>query len=723
MPYATKQPPVPPKGKWSRLGWFALGASLMPAILLARKPGINLDDIPPFESARWGGLRHSGNYPAMTVSWSVSNIKDVNAVFPHPVIPARAVAATGNGLILTEDSGQNWQILPHASTDILGNVTDIAFSHAQQDTFYIATKSKGLWITTDNGKTLRQIGSRENGLASDSINSIEYYAHDPNGQTLLVSHGDAAPGVSRSVDGGKNWTVLFPDYNVQRIYTSSWQGIFIVAAPKSDPDSTRLYLTPSLSEAWQEMLRDFLCTGLTRPLLNDSWLLVATADRGILRIARNGGVVRNVAPAGISQWSSIGVTWGANADSQLIYAFEPTKLGMVLLDMPSSDTTDEATDAPPPTKYTTASEGLLTSSIVREGAHIRANASGTTFYACINSLLYCGQRQQGPLNITDLTISPPIRHYDPESEGDAINTISSQIHSFLDSSDINRAAPALLQVLKQQDSALRDRCMTLTAKVASTDVKPRQLTVDLSRFNLSPRTVLQPAGDGLYTSTFFLDLVHSQRRNEDWRRHWPGIVGLSVTAAGDSDALSGAVAPVSIVVTTPGFPFFDGHYYPEQGKISTMMGAGAFLRNGHYTKGFAIEQPGPWRLVLNHGWGGETFDLSSFYAFSFWIRCREESTDELFVQLRDQKLYGYPATTPPVPLLKNHLVPGDKFNGKFQRIIIPISLLLDKAEGFEPTIWKSLILSGQTNKRVEFYIDNPRLYPSADSLLTEEGAR
>ena len=707
------------------LAALAVGLGLMSASQAAKPASTEPGDVPPFKTQPAGSVVHAGQYPPITVAWkNIATVKDVVGVFPHPLLPDRVVIATVAGLLISEDAGQSFTALPDAVTARIGPVNDVAFRYDEPDIIYVASKTKGLWSTTDNGRTFRQIGSKALGLASDCVVSIEIYRNDTTSRTLLLTHGEAAPGISRSSDAGHQWSVLFPGHHVQRIYTRSSQGIFIVAAPQAQPEAMGLYIMPSLGEAWQGMSTDILCTDICAPLLADSRVLVATADRGILRIANAGGSVQALKPGGVSEWASLGMTWGPTADTQLLYGFEPTKRGLALISMPApGEPVAQDGHYEPAVQY--ASDGLLTTSVVREGAHIRANANGTCFYACINSLLYQGDRDEGTTSVRTVSVTPAVRRYRAAAEKTAQSDIGSQIHSFLSASDVSAAAGVLLQAMKQQDAVLAERHVTITAGIDTSRGTPKQVTVDLSRFNLSARTPMRPVGEGAYAATFDLDLMQAPRRWGDPRRQWPGILGLTVTAVSESGTLSGAVGALAITEPTAGRQFFNGAHFPEfnavQNKAAILWNHSQAAPGGSRAFGFRVEQPGPWRVQLSNS--GEPIDISGFYALCFWIRVRDPATQEISLQIRDQPEYDHPATTPALPLCKSGFVPGGKFTGEFQRVVVPVSKLLENAEGFQPSVFRTMILSGEIDKPTDYYLDEVAFYPSPESLSAEEGSR
>jgi len=135
-------------------------------------------------------------------------------------------------------------------------------------------------------------------------------------------------------------------------------------------------------------------------------------------------------------------------------------------------------------------------------------------------------------------------------------------------------------------------------------------------------------------------------------------------------------------------------------------------------KGFASDPASPWRVALQH-WSRE-YDVSSYYALAMFIRTREPSTQDLYVQLRDQPAYDYPHTTPPLGLLKSGLVPEGRFTGELQRVVIPLSQLLGSESEFQPSTYNCVLLSGDGGKRVEYFLDQVQFYPTPESLGLED---
>jgi hypothetical protein len=655
---------------------------------------------------------HVGQYPELHLVWqAVQDLSDVNAIYPHPLLPDRVLAATNRGLQISEDAGRTWKALPEASAEKIGRITGIAFAPGHTDLFYLASKTKGVWATSDNGATFGQIGSKANGMAGDSSQTIEIHASDPSGRTLLVCHGDTAGGLSRSVDGGQTWGVLHKDFMFYRTFTAAVgsEGIYFVAAKATEPDAQILYATPSIGEPWQELCRDAICTDFATPLVGEKAVLVSTADRGILRISRNGGIVNNIAPPDATNWVSVGVAFGPTADSQVVYALEPTRMGLACwIGLPTTATTTAADlrEADPTSgRYVTQSRGLQLNGIVREGAHARANSSGTVYYACINGMVYRAQQAgQGP-RLLEVKVQPPNRTFNPAAECDSLAKVQDGLKAFLRDPETTRAAGDLVKALQQDDGV--QRRIIVTARLDPNNDKSRAVTVDLSRLGGPARYQLFPEkqGGSSFSNSFAVNLLKLQKWNE-WRRSWPGQLGLTVTAVTQSGNLAGAVAPLAIDNASDGLPFWSEVELPnvmtETGKVKA-GGRASFARNGHRMVSFTVEVPGPWRVRMQTY--RRKLDISGFTALAIDIQTREESSDDVFVQLRDQPVYAVPSSSSAVGILNAGLIPEGKFTPAVHRVIVPLKPMISGVEGFAVTSVGSVVLSGTATRPTQYIID------------------
>ena len=490
--------------------------------------------------------RDTAEYAPFTLTWSDrADVKQARGVFPHPILPQRAALATDSGLFLTEDSGRTWSMLPAAATKAVGPIRDVAFHPLAVDTFYMASQTKGIWATTDNGKTFRPLGTKARGMASDTVVSLIVYPGDLARQTLLAVHGDAASGLSRSRDGGQSWDVLGRDYCFRRVLCGDeppFSFYFLIGSTPKEPDIQNVYACSTVDDEFIiELVRDVVPTDMACAPKGGP-IYLATSDSGLYRIDNTQFLpaVKPLGFKGVDGWASVGVTWGPNPDVVNLLLYDPSNLGLVV----SSD--DLAS-------VHTASDGLLVSALVKEGAVIRPNANGTVFYAVANASLSIGRV---PEEVPVVDLKPALFALAPRAEsepawkelGDAFDKFSRAEGSTV------AAAKALCQSVGDLQGVYHRCQLTVTARLPLKPSPPVSVTVDLSRFGGTPDTPLfddgqhndGAAGDGIYGGTFaFLPEMHPPAADE-WRSSWPGRVALGVSATFADGRHEGAVGVVAV---------------------------------------------------------------------------------------------------------------------------------------------------------------------------------
>jgi hypothetical protein len=730
---------VAPGRLGANIGLIALLLTLSASAVMAARPQPVADDTPPpFEivGGKWSRLvRHAGQYEPLRVVWQIEpQSPDAADVFADPFVPAHVLVATGRGLIETRDHGRSWHAVAEASTDKIGPVSSVAFAPNNADRYCVGSKTRGLWQTTDGGKTFRQLASKATGLASDSILTACFHPADKLHHTILAIHGEDAPGLSKSIDNGRTWKVLFPEHHVFRMaFHRDLAEVVLVAATVKQPEVRNIYIMPSLEEPWQMLIGDAACTGSAEPVLPRDAFYLSTSDKGLFKLARNGGITKNVGPTGGEEWASLGATWGATADAELFYAYEPKKLGMVLFTTEQLDPApvEEGQPAPlPPAQpYTTQSQGLFTGPLVMEDSRIQANANGTVFYAVVNKTLYVGQRPAGSLVVRDVSVDPPLREIRPEVIDGAFRTLDQALDAFAADTDVLHAARQFQPTLKQQIEVLSAQRITVTARIECPEGhRLRSVTVDLSRLELSPRSPLLAdgrhndgaAGDGLYANTFSFDSKNLKNFSGDFRGDWSGAKGLTVSAVGDDGSLAGAVGVFHVTRPVNSVLFWDD-WSPPTPEAGSVKG-NTFRRSGgdwnRLDREIEVTEPGPWSVVLHTA--RECVDLSPHYAVSFLIRASRDIADDVAIQFRDMPTYAIPTTTAPVYLMKDGLLRSDKITTKFRRVVIPVSRLVKDSPEFQPGVTHGMVVSSKSAAAVQIYLRDLRCYPSQDEIPAEE---
>ena len=132
----------------------------------------------------------------------------------------RSNVSIGNGVYKSTDGGETWQ---HSGLDNTGRISRIIIHPTNPDVVYVAAvghayapqKERGLWKTTDGGKSWKQV------LFIDENTGISDMVMDPSNPRVLFAgawqlslrtwnrtSGGPGSGLFKSVDGGETWTRL-----------------------------------------------------------------------------------------------------------------------------------------------------------------------------------------------------------------------------------------------------------------------------------------------------------------------------------------------------------------------------------------------------------------------------------------------------------------------------------------------------------------------------------
>ena len=642
--------------------------------------------------------RHAGEYPRFAVAWRpVAFGKRIFLVAAHPLLDRRVVIAAADGLYVSEDAGKAWAPLPSASREKIGEVTAVEFSPNRPGTYYIATLERGVWATDDNGKTFRQIGSKATGLAADEAVDVCVFRGDRRLKTLLVGHGAEAPGLSCSMDGGRTWDVLHRDYHVHRIGPGlpygHYTNLFVVASPRDRPEIRNVYHCEALGDHWQAVAGDLIVTDLGVPRLNQGWgtwrgrpVYFATADVGVFGISKT--EVMRLGPEENSRCASIAATWARTADTEMIILYETARLGMVV----STDSLKTWTNSVGP---------LPVGPFVRQGAHIRPNASATVFYAVANGRLFRGEAYTGPHTISALAVEPPVVRLEVGRLAEASAAFETELEQFRRRRRLSGGASLLLEQLRAFREVSSASLVIVSARVSG-NAPPAAVTVDASRLGGSTRTPMLDdglhddgeAGDGLFAASVAIASRAVHSRGSDWRQS-RGPVGLTVTAVGEDGRLSGAVAALGLYDVPSSFGLFG----PEEEREVEVAGR-------------------PWQVAF----GGDARDLAGQVAMAFDLRADPPTAGKaLRVRLRDAPPFSMPAETRPVALLQEGYVPGGEVPSEYVRVVVPVRRLLREADDFMPTRFSRVIFSGEGGFEGSYWIRNLRFEVAPDILDDEHG--
>lgn len=153
-----------------------------------------------------------------------------------------------------------------------GRIADIAVSHADQSTWYIAVGSGGVWKTTNSGVSWKPVFDSQQ---SYSIGSVTIDPNNPDviwvgtGENVSGRHVAWGDGVYKSVDGGQTWKNMGlekSEHIGKIIIDPRNSNIVFVAAegPLWAPGGQRgLYKSENGGESWQPVLQIDENTGVT----------------------------------------------------------------------------------------------------------------------------------------------------------------------------------------------------------------------------------------------------------------------------------------------------------------------------------------------------------------------------------------------------------------------------------------------------------------------------
>lgn len=652
-------------------------------------------------------------YPPLQLTWSQStDFKQVVGVFPHPLMTLRVVVATRTGLSLSDDAGRTWKALPEASVEKVGVINKVEFHIANVDTFYLASQTKGLWVTTDAGKSFRQIGTKAAGMAVDKVEDVIINPIDAFHRTLLVVHGGAGEGISRSRDAGKTWDIVSPGYFFRRILIRERESkeVYVIGSLKESPDIQNFYICNVLGEMPLEIMHDAIFTDMAFSLSRKNNVYVSTSDGGLHSI-ESSQFTPEVKQLGSKDdnWGSVAPIWGPNADVLNLCLYNPTKLGLVLAN-----------------ENFTASHpygGLPVGSIVKEGACVRPNANGTIFYAAINASLLIGRPSEAVpvVNITPAACRP-VKDVNP-----GIEDFRAGIQEFTRATS-SSAIVARKVAPKFSDAAAlyRQNQMTITALLPVKPAPPVSVTVDLSRFGGSSSTPLYDdglhndgaAGDGLYGVSFFFQPTKYQYNGEDWRPYWPGRMVAGVTATYADGSRQGAVGVTGIYPEIRSLVYW-GIYHDQLGyKLDGDVTADLVKNPPELHKGPTTALRlhighGAWSMIMDaNPYEG---DMTGYQSFSFGVRTEgDTSPKEIYLQLQDTPDLSEAITTDRVGVLHDVLHESG-FKSDYRTVAVPVTQLLGKQIAqFQTTKLTKIIFSGDAGEPATLVIDWPCFLPPTD---------
>jgi hypothetical protein len=637
-----------------------------------------------------------------------ARIKGARLIVPHSFLPSRALLATTSGLFLTDDAGQEWKPLAAGAPDKVGVTVCAAFAPNEPDRFYIATAGKGIWATTDGGKTFAQVGSAAKGMASDQVQALYVYPFDPLFRTLLALHGEAAPGLSRTIDDGKTWQVLSPAYHAKAILfnrpeDSRDRVVYLSAARKDRPEVYSLWASPTLGDVWTEVAADVLAVDGVVSGLPKGGAFWATQFGGLLSIVRQGANVERLGPTDVDRWASIGVTGGAGPKSEVLFAYEPTKLGLVI----SED------------GFRTGSsqnQGLFVGPFVREGAHIRVNANGTVFYAVINQALYTGRLAGSKCQIHEVLAQPPMLNVSSTSYVNVMKEVYETIREFPKTHQAGVDAVKLTAFIRERKKDFPLCPVQVTARVRVENGKPEHVTGDFSLLGCPASQELfddgqhgdGAPGDGLYGATAILNLRNYTQGHHGGPLPSNGPVGLPVTAQWGQDQSDIRTGIIGIFRRPQGFTYWDewgSELLDPEGTVKGEIVKDQKPKQGQHCIKLTVGTE-KWLAPWTHHYS--RYDLSGYYALVFWVRTDDGAQSDLWVSLRTNPDEVLPTCSPSVAILKEKCIDGGALSAEWRRVVIPLQRFYREKSTFEPSAFGGVVFGGPAGPARTYFIDDIR---------------
>ena len=234
------------------------------------------------------------------------------------------MGATGGGVWKTTDAGHNWTNISDGYIDT-ASIGAIAVADSDPNVIYVGTGSaairsnvirgRGVWKSTDGGKTWRGVGLRETG----QIGAIRIHPRQPLIAYVAALGQPFGPneerGLFRTIDGGETWQkVLFIDRetgivslamnpeNPDELYAGAWQAVrrpwtILSGGPAA---KTGIYKTTDGGATWTHLTKG-LPTGLIGKVDVD---LCHTAPHQLYAILEADG-----GAGGVYRSTDSGATW------------------------------------------------------------------------------------------------------------------------------------------------------------------------------------------------------------------------------------------------------------------------------------------------------------------------------------------------------------------------------------------------------------------------------
>jgi hypothetical protein len=576
---------------------------LLIALATAGEFAVALDELPSEESR---------------IVWTVDKrVQKAERVVTSPHHITRAWVFTPAGIQETFDAGATWTLIPNTSREELGRVTDVQFMPWDDQMMVVASRDKGVFRTDDGGKTWRNCGSRGNGLTDVNVERLAINPNDQNGNCLYAAHGNAAAGISKTIDGGKTWTTIAEKFFVHELLIDGREIIAAVHA-KDDEDVWSIRNSGDNGANWREVLRDVRVTvgAINRKKAANFWFGIQKGRllfRPPVTHGNSLGEWKQLGPDQPGDWASIFILPGEKFEDELTFAYDPHRHGLLC----SRD--GFATWWP-------ENNGLFVDRLVKEGASVCASTNGRIFYASINGQLYVGRiiaedpkRQLGP-RVDSIWTTPGVLQWSPGSK----ITITARV--------------------SPRDAEAKSKIKAIQARLGAIKGPSNLVLLDDGKSDDGV------AGDGVYAATFtpkepFFGYVNPNRRYGFPGQNWMQIFATDVAGRYvlENFPLTAYQKPASFVFwngedTKNGMRMADGRrgngisFDERNGNIVVKTG------NAHSGENAlnVLSKRAPWIV----GWTiyPQSVNLSNHESLVFWIKGDKESNKDVKVLLADMPI-------------------------------------------------------------------------------------
>jgi len=624
-----------------------------------------------------------------------TRVKFTEKIFPSPHDPARVIVATRDGLVQTLDDAQTWALIPNTGREVLGRISDLCYSPYDENELCLGSKDKGVFRSSDGAKTWVNAGSVETGLISLRVVRLACQPGDRSFATYYALHGDDVAGMSKTIDGGKSWSKISERYNFSDILLRGTE--FLMSGRLiAEDDVWSVSSSRDGGRYWLERARNAQVVAGAASHINQDRLWFGIQGG---RILKSHGW--NMCGPESGDWQSLFTTFTGRSDQELLYAYDPHGLGLIM----SKDSFNT---------WLTENDGLFINRLIKEGANIYAPATGGTFYASINGQLYVGHRTIPEIPaFSQQKASPSIVRVPHSGYLEASGELHAKLRELSEARYAGRVATKLHKTIKDLSQWSAKLSVNFTVRVTPADEarKIKSVSIDLSPL-LGPNQVEMfddgKHGDGVYGVSFAITPRCFDRwAPDDHGPKLPGQTALNVTAVDSAGKTAGGIVLLSVYPRAENMTLWNGDsirhgfmFMPHEGEC-TFSEVEAQPHGGTHSLHVSARQ-GPWS-------GGWTLDfnpknVSDADWLAFWIKAPPAGGRDIKVSLQTPE-YGAeaPNFTSEVWLLKEGYLKERK--DEYQLVKVPLKKLF-VVTGFQPDQCGGIVFGGSQTDGDDFYVDD-----------------